>query len=471
MNTVYYLVGMLGTADEGLAVTGGHGFTYDSNVVSKKRLSKNVPTPFGYYVESEHQNIAVEIQRYLSGRAIGKGDPTQVFLLQLEALFNYHRENKGKKILITTNMPAVTKAFIDNSLECKTDGERLRNVFNLYEEIKEDVIFNFLLYPKGGIGVKHAHDQANMALMVGELISEPNCVFEVIDKKAFDKPNIEFNKLVTATRWFFNTGDDSKFYELVGEDRRVYFFGGYDTTKKFYGKATPDIYYSALFTSVPVKLLDKLYDFCRGIKDNPYNHLLVGNLTNITSREIARTIDMLPAKFEGNMLVTPMKISNNDGPCLVELLNPPGLSYRIKDKTEELKTIYRYFINRNNENWYGKTQFLDITERFFINDGKKIKFSPEFSPNTLRIAIPVDSPKCVKPVTINLSVKYDCPTRNALNSMLKDGVTDIKIYLVLDFSNEGGVVYSTITSTPEFDYLHTNSAGNVRVYSLRELGR
>lgn len=469
MNTVYYMVGLL-DANKGLAVTGGHGYTYDPEVVGKKNVVKNVPTPYGYFVDSDHQNASVVIVDYVNGRAVKYENIHLSFLVHLEKLLSWHKENGGQKLLVASNMPKVTKAFVANKKHESVDAEYHKKVFDLYTSMKDDVIFNFVLYPKGGNGVKFAHNQANIAALLSEIVSRPEMLFDVLGEKEFSNPTIEFNKLVTASRWFFNTGDTSQYYEKTENDRRAYFFGRVEPDKHYYGKATPDVYYSGLFTKEPVMVLDKLYNFCKTVKENPLNHLLAGNLNNIKSKEVARTVDTLPGKFEGNELISPMQIASNETPCLVELLNPPGLAYRIKDKIDELRAIYHYFLNRQDDK-YGKTHFVDITNYFFVQDGKKVKISPEFTTNTLKFSIPVNSPHCVKPVPINLSIKYDCPDRNSFNSLLKDKITDIKVFLVLDFSNEAGVSYSTITTTPDFDYVHSNSIANLRVYSLRELGR
>ena len=72
---------------------------------------------------------------------------------------------------------------------------------------------------------------------------------------------------------------------------------------------------------------------------------------------------------------------------------------------------------------------------------------------------------------MNLSVKYDMPERNSLNSLIVNKVDNMKVYLALDFNDDAGVSYYTIVSTPDYDYIHSNSNANLRVYSLKELGR
>jgi len=115
---------------------------------------------------------------------------------------------------------------------------------------------------------------------------------------------------------------------------------------------------------------------------------------------------------------------------------------------------------------------VDITDIFFVRDAKdKLKIHPDFTNNTLKVPVSIDAPGCVKKVKINLSIKYDTPERNSLNSLITGKVDDIKVYLALDFGDDAGVSYCTIVSTPEFDYIHSNSISNLRVYSLSELGK
>lgn len=470
MNTVYYLVGSM-LKDSLFAFTGGHGYTYSPEVIGKKKVQKNVPTPYGYFVNSDHQSTSVNIEDYFNGRAFGKLSVQTLFLHHLEMLLKKHIENAGKKLLIVTNMPKITKGFIEGKPFKDAEELLFKRVFELYSSISDNVIFDFTLYPKGGFGCRHAHNQLRISEMLSELDPEGGCHLDVMSEKEFSDPEVEFNNLVTASRWYFNTGSGSKFYSLTRNGRRAYHFGKVEPDKNYYGKATPDVYYSALYSKEPIPILDKLYEFCKKSKGNDLNLLLAGNVGNIKSKEVARTINDIPGVFKGNLLQSPMSISGNEEATLVEYINPPGLSYRITDALENLDEVYDFFIRRDEDLPYSKLKFKDITDLLFDFTGKKPKLQDDFTQSTIKLFVTVDSPDCPKPVKITLGVRYDMPDRNAYGSLLKNKIEDIKVYLVLDFTDEGGIRYSTITTTPEFDYCHTQAIANLRVYSLRELGR
>lgn len=470
MNTVYYLVGDINKSS-GMSLTGGHGYTYDSDVDGRKQIKKNVPTTYGYFTNADYQNASVNVESYQNGRVFGSLSIHENFLTHLELVLQRHIGNGGKKILLVTNMPKVTKGFVDGKGNKDVDAELFKRVHALYTSIKDDVIFDFTLYPKGGFGCQQAHNQCRIGEMLLAINPEGGQVLDVLTPKEFTDPAVEFNELVTASRWYFNTGSASTFYKLTRNGRRAYQFGKVEPDKNYYGKATPDVYYSTLYTKEPLKLLDKLYDFCKLAKGNELNRLLAGNISNIKSKEVVKTIDAIPGTFVGNQLVSPMKIGTNEEPGLVDYINPPGLSYRITDSLEMLDQLYDMFLRREEDLPFSKIKFQDITDYFFDFTGKKPKIKDDFVQSTIKLFIPIESPDCVKPVKITLSIRYDCPDRNSFNSLLKNKIEDVKVYLVLDFSDPAGVRYSTITSTPDFDYIHSNSIANLRVYSLRELGR
>lgn len=469
MNIIYYLVGAI-NKDTSVGCTGGHGYSYDSNVKGKKRVNKNVATPYGYFVNSDYQSESVIIDSYINGRSVGTESIQVLFLKHMEVLIDYFLKNEGEKLLLVTNMPKVTKSFIAGNIKCE-DEDLTKRVLEKFATVKDNFIVDYTLYPKGGIGCQHAHNQCRIGEMIMKLKPEGEVKLNHLSEKEFSEPEVEFNNLVTASRWYFNTGNNSHFYQLTSNGRRAYHFGKVEPDKNYYGKATPDVYYSTLYTKDPVPLLDKLYEFCKLAKGNDLNLLLAGNLNNIKSKEVARTIDDIPGEFKDNTLISPMRIRVDDEPGLVDYINPPGLSYRISEFLEELDDIYDVFLRRDEDNPTCKIKFMDITDHLFEFDNGKAKIHPEFVSTTLKFNVTIDSPDCVKPVKLGICPRYDLPDRNSFNSLIKSKITDIKVWLVLDFSDVGGVRYSTITSTPDFDYLHSNSIANLRVYSLRELGR
>lgn len=469
MNRVYYIVGKaLDKLKSGL--TGGHGYCYDINNPGKKRVQKDVATTYGYFVNADHQTDSVIVDHYLSGRTIA-GEIGTAFLKHLELILRQHIDENGSKLLIVTSMPKLTKSFIAGNAFKDSDEGYFKEVYKLYEDNKSNIIFDLTLYPKGGLGPKYAHNQLRIAEMLMEMKPKGEAVLNKLTEKEFSNPDVELNPLVTASRWFFNTGDASKFYDTSVEGYRHYCFGRVEPDKNYYGKATPDVYYSILYTKEPLGLLDRLYDFCKDSINNDLNRLFAGNLNNIKSKDVSRTISDIPGEFKGNELISPMKIGSNDSPCLVEYLNPPGLAYRVTNFIEYLGDLFKAFKKRDIDPERKKVQFKDITDYFFDFSDKKPKLKNEFSNTTIKIPIPVECPGCVMPVKINLSVSYDCPNRNSLASLLKNKVEDIKIYLALDFNDPAGVSYCTIVSTPDFEYIHSNSISNLRVYSLKELGR
>lgn len=473
MNIVYYIVSSF-LKDRNVGVSGGHGYSYDPANESKRTLKKDAPSVYGYYVNGNYQSIAVDQIDIYNGRVLKQQNEPEAFLLHLEKAIQewVAQKNEGDKLLIITNSVKGHKMLTNGKCPESINNELFERVLTLYELYKKDIIIDIEYYAKGGEGPKVAHKQLEIASALCELPKSPLVVLDKLDLKSYKDPEIEFNKLVTATRWYFNTGDTSDFFDVDELGYRKYTFGRVDPDKNYYGKATPDVYYSALYTKEPIPVLDKLFTFCRENKANPYNIMSAGNLNFIKSKEIARIIDTIPGTFSKKELIAPMTVGNTEDAILVEYIDPPGLSYRIRDFHHKLNMIYKFFRMRDENGVYMKNKFVDITDVFFAKDPKgKWKIHPDFTNNTLKIPIAIDAPGCVKPVTINLAIKYDTPERNALNSLITSKIDDIKVYLALDFNDDAGVSYCTIVNTPGFDYIHSNSIANLRVYSLKELGK
>ncbi|UQT02707.1 putative ribonuclease H [Serratia phage vB_SmaM-Sureiya] len=473
MNIVYYIVSSF-IKDKNVGLSGGHGYSYDPGNESKRKLQKDVPSVYGYYVNGNYQNIAVDQIDIYNGRILKQPNEVDAYLTHLELIINKWLEDKkeGNKLLVIGNCVKAHKMLEKNKCPEAYNAELFNRVYALMQEHKKDIIHDIEYYAKGGEGPKTAHKQLELAEALSDLPNPDLIALDKMDVKEYKNPEIDFNKLVTATRWYFNTGDKSTFYDLDEEGYRHYTFGRVDPDKNYYGKATPDVFYSALYTKTPIKVLDKLFSFCQKNRPNPYNIMAAGNLNHIKSKEIARVIDTIPGTFGKKELVAPMTLGNNEGANLVEFIDPPGLSYRIRDFHAKLAAIFRFWRKRDANGCYQKHKFVDITELFFVKDPKgKWKIHPDFTNNTLKMPVTIEAPGCVKPVTINLSMKFDTPERNALNSLIVNKVEDIKVFLALDFSDDSGVSYCTIVNTPEFDYIHSNSIANLRVYSLKELGK
>lgn len=473
MNIVYYIVSSA-LKDKEIGLSGGHGYSYNPSVESKRKLIKDAPSVYGYFVNGNYQSIPVDPIDIYNGRVLKQPNEVEAFLLNLELIINEWLVTKTdkSKLLIISNCVKGHRMLEKNKCPESINAEVFNRVYALYDTNRAGIILDIEYYAKGGEGPKMAHKQTEMAIAMCSLPAPDIVKLDKLTVKEYKNPEIDFNKLITATRWYFNTGDRSDYNDVDEHGFRKYTFGRVDPDKNYYGKSTPDVYYSILYTKEPIKVLDKLFNFVQKNKANPYNIMSAGNLAHIKSKEIARIIDTIPGTFGKKELIAPMTLGNTEDAALVEFIDPPGLSYRIRDFHHRLDGIMKFYRQRDEKGEYQKNKFIDITELFFVKDDKnKWKIHPDFTNNTLKIPVPVEAPGCVKPVKINLSIKLDTPERNAMNSLIANKVEDIKVYLALDFNDDAGVSYCTIVSTPEFEYIHSNSISNLRVYSLKELGR
>lgn len=268
----------------------------------------------------------------LNGRGLRQETEIDAFLAHLTEVFEYAEKEEAEKVLIIHDCVNGQKLLENAKVSDKfADNEFVKRARALYTKLKGKVILDLEYYAKGGEGPKQAHKQMELAQAMLELpIGEP-VTLDIVTVKEYKNPENDFNKVVTASRWFFNTGDKSEFYNIDENGYRRYEFGRIDPQKAYYGKATPDVFYSALFTKTPIVILDKLYDFCKAVKPNPLNLLAAADVGMVKSKEISRVIDTIPGTLSKNELKASMSIAGVSDPVLVDFIDPPGLSYRIKD--------------------------------------------------------------------------------------------------------------------------------------------
>lgn len=470
---------------------GGHGYTYDINVEGKKKLVKDVPTSSGYFTSNvQKANTVVTVSDIISLTVTNKDSKIEALLTgYLEILDLLAKDPAFKNLCVITQhkeLEQLGKLKLDTVIkteEIKLGGhvlsarekellvavlERLTWIV----ETKRRVVLDLPGSAEGGLGNREVVKQLDLA----EVITDWGFTKEInllrVPRKDHENPEVLFNKLVHATRWYFATHAPENYYKTI-HDYRVYDFGKVEPDKSYYGKLTPDVTYSRLYTKKPLELLDKMFEFTRTKIDNPEGYLSAGDLKNITTKDVARLIDQVPGVPENKTKLVSPFTKQKSKPMLVELITPVLMSYRIRDFFVGLDVILESFLARNEENVHGYSTFYDITDRIYKKEanGKgvvKVKLNPEFTQLLQTFTVKVDHPNSKKPVPINLSVGFDLPDRNSFNTVEDPTV---KVWCVTDTRNQVGLRYSTLIETEEFIYIHTSAVAGLRVLTLSELGR
>lgn len=488
---VYLLAGVATLVKKHSHFLGGHGYTYDVNEEGKKKLVKDVPTSSGYYAGNvQKANTVVTVQDIVCLTVAKKDSMLEALLTgYLDVLRVFVDDPKMKNLCVVTQhkelealcrmkLSEVEKApEVKLGKELLTPIERalLEDILRLSGDLAEHghvVMFDLPGSVEGGLGNREASKMADLANAITVYdFNKPNNL-ERIPRKEYENPDILFNKLVDASRWYFETGSPESFYDLF-HGYRVYNFGKVEPDKSYYGKLTPDVTYCKLYTKKPCLLLDKLFDFTVRKIDNPDGYLSAGDLNNIVTKDLARLIDQVPAIPDGNKeLVSPLT-KQNGKPTLVELINPVHMSYRIRDFLIGMDVIFEAFTKRNAENVSGYSTFYDITDMIYVKEvnGKgveKLKLHPDFTQTKETFKVKVHHPNSKKPVPITLSIGYDCPTRNSFNAVEDPNV---KVWVVTDTRNQQGLRFATLVVTEEFTYVQTSAVANLRVLTLSELGK
>jgi len=495
---VYLMAGMSHHVKHHPHFLGGHGYTYDINEEGKKKLVKDVPTSSGYFAGNvQKANTVVTVKDIVSLTIANKDSKNEALLAgYLEILDVFSIDPCMKNLCVITphkELEQLAKLKLDvvkKAEEVKLGGQLLNPVERILlediltrltwmQETKRRVIFDLAGSAEGGLGNRQASKQLDLAEVITQWSFTKEQNLSRVPRKEYENPEIQFNKLVEATRWYYETNNPELFYQLH-HGYRVYNFGKVEPDKSYYGKLTPDVTYSKLFTKQPLELLDKLFEFTRTKIDNPDGYLSAGDLNNIVTKDVARLINQVPAVPDGKTkLVSPFtrKNSNPDKKdsktVLIELINPVMMSYRIRDHLMGMDVILEAFMNRNEENVHGYSTFYDITDLIYVKEvnGKgveKLKLNPEFTQLKETFTVKIHHPNSKKPVPIKLSVGFDLPSRNSFNTVEDPKV---RVWCVTDTRNQLGVRYSTLVETDDYIYVHTSAVANLRVLTLSELGR
>lgn len=470
---------------------GGHGYTYDLTKEGKKKLAKDVPTSYGYYTgNNQKANTIVQVED-IASLIVSKADTrlealTRALILILTQLVAQGTPFKNlcliSKIKEVGFLVRLKKADLEKDklqigrLELTTAGERslLNELVNLVAEATADkkhlIMTDELAAVEGGLGNKQASKQNEIAEVSTVWGTTKEDILTFVGRKEYENPENDFNKLVSASRWYFETNDPDKFFKVI-DGYRVYNFGKVEPDKNYYGKLTPDVTYSKLYTKKPIELLDKLFNYTVKRIKNPDGYLSAGDLRHIVSKDVSRMIDSIPAVPKKTELVSPVT-KQNGKPVLIELITPVLMSYKIREFLDGMDMQLTNFLNRK-DNVFGYQTYYDITDLIYLKEENKkgevkIKLQPDFTQLKTVFKVPVKHPNASKPVPVTLSVGYDTPERNAFNTVEDPNV---KVWLVTDTRNEKGLRYNIIVEATDFIYVHTSAIANLRILTVGELAK
>jgi len=470
---------------------GGFGYSYTIANEGKKQLKKDVATTSGYYTgNNQRSNTVVVVDEILTLVASNRHSMFEVIMDGFNEVLEQFVIGGSvfKNLCLISSFTELNLVWKLKPEQVKETGMKigkhelstadyaaLRKVMKTIAEFQalpdRKVIFDFAQAAEGGFGNKNSFKQMELAEVMTTFGNEPEISLGLIPRKQYEEPETDFNKLVTGSRWYIDSVSPEDHYaEIYGY--RKYGFGKVEPDKNYYGKQTPDVTYSALFTKKPIAFLDKLFDFAHKRIYNPDGYLLAGDLRHLNSKEVARMIDTYPAIKQGKDLVSPVT-KQNGKPVLIELISPVLMSYRIRDQLDSMNVVLDTFLKKDENNQSGYTKFYDITDMIYLKEANKkgdikVKLNPEF--NTLKntFLVKVEHPKAVKPVALLLSVGYDMPERNSFNSV---DDPNVEVWVATDTRNAQGIRYCTVVKTDDCIYIHTSAVANLKVLSLAEQGR
>lgn len=471
-----------------LAYAAAHGYSYDLTKEGKRKLVKDVATSSGYFAGNKQRpNTVVQVEEILTHLNPAVKTLTSAlvgsFNMILAKLVVEHETYKNLclisrftelELLLKLTTKQLDKSnFKLGNLEVNDEDKKIiAKSIELIKQIKDLgnlIVFDATASAEGGLGNRLNAKELDTALVETKWGTNQAPMLSMVSRKEYESPVSDFNRMVSASRWYFESGDSEDFYKLK-DGYRVYDFGKVEPDKKYYGKMTPDVTYSRLYTKTPVTHLDKMYNFADKKISNPNHYLLAGDLRTITSKDTCRLLDTLPGYVEKEDLISPISRQGKK-PILIEVINPVMLSFRVRETLESIDDLYTFFRDRNDDNVFGNTKFYDITDELYLFEenkkgDKKVKLRPEFTQNTAVHYTNVEHRNANKKVRIMLSIGFDLPERNSLSSVTD---TSVKVWVAVDTTNDVGLRYATVVETDDFLYIHSSFGSNLRVLSKKEL--
>ena len=250
MNLVLYMSAKtLEVRRKQLHYLGGHGYTYTVANEGKKKLAKDVATTNGYYVSNTQKaNTVVVVDDIISMTIPNADSLIQAVLLGFKTVLAKFVEEGSvyKNLCLITPHKVLQEVYKLTTATLKekvtfgklelspADMEVLKETVLVIDAFKaagvSKVIFDFPGSAEGGAGNRLAFKQVEMAEVISTFSDDKAIDFFVVPRKVYENPETDFNKLVTATRWYYDSLNVEVFYELI-HGYRKYSFGKVEPDK------------------------------------------------------------------------------------------------------------------------------------------------------------------------------------------------------------------------------------------------
>lgn len=467
----------------GHAGWGVHGYLYNhSEPKTGTGCKKGVLTTCGYKADIGKEK-PITVTHYLDGYGtidFGSNNTAEMMggIKALTAIIEYRKTmDIGRVVILPDSMyllDGITKwvhGWIANGWR-KSDGSEIQNLdlwkhlYQLTSELADagvDIEWIWVEAHNGDIGNTKVDTFATTGVL-GSRKQKAHDLIELSDAKGYWSNNPGYNRLISHSKWYFNTNVGGALRSPDG--RYVYHLGNHGKDDELLGKRMSDARFSVLYLTEPIAVMEMV----RAYQDQvtgPHGHaIIIGRLDNILNGDIhtyltqygdtcldiyGRNRDIgMPDRTQLTKECTPARIASNAIETLATL-------QMILDQYREDPARYGFLVT-------------DITPLLYeVETGKKtvckLRKHITTALKSLDVTVNYNVSRTLERTDITLTFDIDLPDRNALSAIADQQPT---VNVITWRESDCAFRYAVVVSTAADCGIYAGVYSNFKVLPLKK---
>lgn len=374
----------------------------------------------------------VSVEKYLDGLGslIPESTNNEAELTATIQSLKHAIENGAKSVLVWTDSKYVQRG-LNEWVEkwerhnwIKPDGVPVANkdkwieLLDLMKKLRDaDVALDISKVKghSGDLGNDLADGYATMGIIAGRKGKEVFSM-EENDPKGYWAPKVSVNRMISQSRWYFNTNVPAGVCE---DGRTVYHLGDNGGDDHMTGKRISDATCSVVFLKEPEPIMEAMREFQNEISVPGFSSLVIGRLDMIFRPKVYQEVSKHHTTFLQQANVK-RDIYTADETRLTEEMNPPLLHFNKVDAMSFMEQMLMWVSEGPEQHKLVKTDITDLL--YEVEEGKKkttckLKASLTSAVKSLSVPVDFDTGKHEGNCNITLTVGIDTPTRNTLAAL------------------------------------------------------
>lgn len=444
----------------GIGGFGVHGYIFTEATPKQGSGCKSAhPTARGYVEGDEGKRNAVTVVKYIDqwGSLIPESTNNQA---ELTAAFRALEEifkQDVVSLLVMTDSQYVCKgiqewiwSWLRNNW-VKADGtpvpnaehwQRLNTARQAFIKKAEgtELTWQWVKGHDGNLGNELADRHASRGIIAGRKGLTKDEV-ELTDAKGYWNNSTEYNRMLSQTRWYFNTHVNGAMRSPDG--RWVYHLGDHGKDDELFGKRISDACFSVVYLEQPDPVLEHVRAYQDEIDPSNFNSVVIGRLDNLLSTGVYTDV----SKYGSLFLQRPhtqMDLYTAEELPVTKELRPARLAFNAVSTLMVLENTLNDFLSDPKDRGLMVT---DLTEMLYdveqTKKGPVCKLKPSITSSTRSIKVDAQYNTGAREgvVDVTLTVGIDLARRNTLAALAVHNPT---VSLLTWRESDKGFRYATV---------------------------